>query len=173
MNFDLYERRLKCLRYDLQGIPQRTWVADIAGEYGISERALWVDWNKRHEWMPIIYSISDSAEDLSRAVGEMVADTREARKELYRLYRSLNTDTAKVNALREIASNIKLELEMRQDMGLMPIAVKERDDKVGADETILRELLREHRESIQVEASALEHLHEDDLQKSLDTKNKQ
>jgi hypothetical protein len=114
--WNLWQRRLDCLKADQAGVSTTVWVAQLALKYGVSEVAIWKDWGKRKKWMPEYVTYLDEAEELYRwfqnELGLLL-------RELKELMTTAGQDTARVSAANSIKDIIFKRLELAQSMGML------------------------------------------------------
>jgi hypothetical protein len=115
----LIERRRKMLRCSLGG-DITTCVKRLAREYGVTESALWRDWQRRSEWLGSIGSLDDPI----AAAKKLLAEKELVREEAWRIFQkaeenrrwSDNTN-GMVGALNLVNRTIDQEIELLQSLG--------------------------------------------------------
>ena len=57
MNLRILKRRTEMLDAVSTGLHPSAVVAQLAEKYGVSERALWSDWQRRDRWVPVLLGL--------------------------------------------------------------------------------------------------------------------
>ncbi len=104
------------LRLFLQGIRPSIMVEEIAREFEVSERAIWKDWSKRVNWLPVMLVLDPG--NSGEKAAELIAMLDEVRKQLWRVYRNADNSNAEVGALKQITESIEKEFKIRHGLGL-------------------------------------------------------
>ena len=60
MNLKLFKRRAEMLDAVSTGLHPSAVVGQLAEKYGVSERTLWSDWERREEWVPFLLKLEKS-----------------------------------------------------------------------------------------------------------------
>ena len=60
LNLKLLKRRAEMLDAVSTGLHPSV-VSQLAGKYGVSERCLWSDWERREKWVPLLLSLEKFA----------------------------------------------------------------------------------------------------------------
>ena len=61
MELKLLERRAEMLDAVSNGLHPAAVVGQLAEKYGVSERALWSDWERRAKWVPVLLGLEKYA----------------------------------------------------------------------------------------------------------------
>ena len=93
------------------GLHPSAVVGQLAGKYGVSERCLWSDWQRRAKWVPVLLGLEKFA-----GFGEMVVERLNAvQKAAWSIYLKASNDNARVGALRTVldASSLVMQAFVR------------------------------------------------------------
>jgi hypothetical protein len=127
MDLDLFYRRKRLLILHYSGavnsVTLRALAKQLTENYGsqgihkkVAEFASRRDYDRRAKWEPFIWanwSASDDGKDVLKFL-EL------ARENAIRLMQGADNDSAKVGAARTLAAVVKIEVELRQSLGLLP-----------------------------------------------------
>ena len=79
-------------------------VVQVAGKYGVSERCLWNDWQRRSKWVPLLLNLEKYA-----GFCEMVEQKLNAvQKAAWSIYLKASNDNARVGALRTVLEALEI-----------------------------------------------------------------
>ena len=132
MDKALLERRTDMLHKHLMGAPLKAIVESLSEKYGVKEKQLYTDWERRRKWLPQIVQLDNPAllhEHLQGVLDEiprlwLIAEgkTEDEKKYLYR-------PRDRLEAFREIKDIRFRVLEILQSVGVVekkPIQVDQR-----------------------------------------------
>ena len=86
------------------GLHPSAVVGQLAGKYGVSERCLWSDWQRRGKWVPVVFGLEKFA-----GFGEMVEQKLNAvQKAAWSIYLKASNDNARVGALRTVLEALEV-----------------------------------------------------------------
>lgn len=86
------------------GLHPSAVVGQLAGKYGVSERCLWSDWQRRGKWVPLLLGLEKFA-----GFGEMVEQKLNAvQKAAWSIYLKASNDNARVGALRTVLEALEV-----------------------------------------------------------------
>ena len=110
------------------GLHPSAVVGQLAGKYGVSERCLWSDWQRRAKWVPVLLGLEKFA-----GFGEMVVERLNAvQKAAWSIYLKASNDNARVGALRTVLEALEVHGNIVQTK-----EVAEKQQKRGWDGRIL------------------------------------
>ena len=79
-------------------------VGQLAGKYGVSERCLWSDWQRRAKWVPLLLNLEKYG-----GFAEMVEQKLNAvQKAAWSVYLKASNDNARVGALRTVLDALEI-----------------------------------------------------------------
>jgi hypothetical protein len=115
MEPEIIERRKAMLKLAFRGVGTSEWVRKIAAKYGVAEKTIWNEWNRRREWMGKVFDLDDP----TAAAAELLVEKRLLKEEAWQLYldareRDINGMVGALNLANRIA---KEEFEIRQSLG--------------------------------------------------------
>lgn len=114
---NLLLRRARLLHLTIIGVDVSKAIDKVAEEFKCGKRTLYRDWKTRGEWIPLF--VKTSPEEMKYVVWDALASLAEAKQEAYRAILS-SEGMARVAAVRVYLDCVKTEIEMRQDLGLLP-----------------------------------------------------
>jgi hypothetical protein len=86
------------------GLHPSAVVGQLAGKYGVSERCLWSDWERREKWVPLLLSLEKFA-----GFCEMIEQKLNAvQKAAWSIYLKASSDNARVGALRTVLDALEI-----------------------------------------------------------------
>lgn len=86
------------------GLHPSAVVSQLAGKYGVSERCLWSDWQRRSKWVPLLLSLEKFA-----GFCEMIEQKLNAvQKAAWSIYLKASSDNARVGALRTVLDALEI-----------------------------------------------------------------
>ena len=92
------------------GLHPSAVIGQLAGKYGVSERALWSDWERREKWVPVLLGLEryggfvDMVEERLNAV----------QKAAWSIYLKASNDNARVGALRTVLEALEIHRDIVQ-----------------------------------------------------------
>jgi hypothetical protein len=120
----------------------------MAEDEDITENAIYQDWGRHAFWEPLIWAMTDCKND-----PETILRGFELAKEAsLKLMGSASQDSVKVAAVGRYVETLRLEIELRQSLGLLTKIPDKLDVKVNG----VSDLLKQY-ESLFEEATLLEH----------------
>ncbi len=113
------------------GLHPSAVITQLAEKYGVSERALWSDWQRRGKWVPILLNLEKFAE-----FTEMIRQKlKGVQKAAWSIYLKASNDSARVGALRTILEALEIHRDIVQTRDIL-----ERLDKL--DEIVRKQKTR-------------------------------
>lgn len=110
MNLKILKRRAEMLDAVSTGLHPSAVVTQLAEKYGVTERALWSDWQRRERWVPVLLSLEKYAE-----FGEIVEQKLNAvQKAAWSIYLKASNDSARVGALRTVLESLEIHRDIVQ-----------------------------------------------------------
>ncbi len=92
------------------GLHPSAVVGQLAGKYGVSERCLWSDWERREKWVPLLLSLEKYA-----GFAEMIERKLNAvQKAAWSIYLQASNDNARVGALRTVLESLEIHSDIVQ-----------------------------------------------------------
>lgn len=110
------------------GLHPSVVVGQLAGKYGVGERCLWSDWERRSSWVSLVLDLEKFA-GFSDEVKEKLAAVQKA---AWNTYLKTSNDSARIGALRVVIESLGLHSEIVQSAELI-----DRLDKL--EETVEKE----------------------------------
>ncbi|MDH5266608.1 MAG: hypothetical protein OEW62_02890 [Candidatus Bathyarchaeota archaeon] len=127
MNLKILKRRAEMLDAVSTGLHPSAVVAQLAEKYGVTERALWSDWQRREKWVPVLLSLEKYAE-----FGEMIEQKLGAvQKAAWSIYLKASNDSARVGALRTVLDALEIHRDIVQTRDVI--------DRLGRLEEVAQE----------------------------------
>lgn len=114
---NLVNRRQRLLHLTTAGMPVTEAINLLSEELAVGKRTLWDDWKTKAEWLPLLLQVKP--EDKDNVILSALAKITEATQEAYKTYVS-EEGMARVSALRLYLEAVKLEIDIRQTLGLLP-----------------------------------------------------
>ncbi len=92
------------------GLHPSVVVAQLAGKYGVSERVLWSDWQRREKWVPTLLSLEKYA-----GFAKMIEQKLNAvQKAAWSIYLKAGNASARVGALRTVLEALGIHRDIVQ-----------------------------------------------------------
>lgn len=92
------------------GLHPSAVITQLAEKYGVTERALWSDWQRREKWVPTLLNLEKYAE-----FTEMIAQKLSAvQKAAWSIYLKASNDSARVGALRTVLVALEIHRDIVQ-----------------------------------------------------------
>jgi len=83
-------------------------VTQLAEKYGVTERALWSDWQRRKRWVPLLLDLEKYAE-----FTEMIRRKLDGvQKAAWSIYLKASNDSTRVGALRTILDALEIDRDI-------------------------------------------------------------
>jgi hypothetical protein len=95
LNLKILKRRAEMLDAVSTGLHPSAVVSQLAKKYGVTERALWSDWQRREKWVPVLLSLEKYAEFTDVIEQKLNA----VQKAAWSIYLKASNDNARVGAL--------------------------------------------------------------------------
>lgn len=97
------------------GLHPSAVVGQLAGKYGVSERCLWSDWERRSKWVPLLLNLEKFA-----GFSEMVEQRlNSVQKAAWSIYLKASNDNARVGALRVVLEALEIHSDIVQVQGVI------------------------------------------------------
>lgn len=103
------------------GLHPSAVITQLAEKYGVTERALWSDWQRREKWVPLLLDLEKYAE-FSEMIGQKLKGVEKA---AWSIYLKASNDSARVGALRTILEALEIHRDIVQTRDIV-----ERLDKI-------------------------------------------
>ena len=110
MDLKILKRRAEMLDAVSTGLHPSAVVAQLAEKYGVSERALWSDWQRREKWVPLLLSLEKYAE-FTDVIEQKLGVVQKA---AWSIYLKASNDSARVGALRTILEALEIHRDIIQ-----------------------------------------------------------
>jgi hypothetical protein len=92
------------------GLHPSAVIAQLAEKYGVGERCLWSDWQRRAKWVPLVLGLEKYAE-FADVVGQRLNAVQKA---AWTIYLNASNDNARVGALRTVLEALEIHSEIVQ-----------------------------------------------------------
>jgi hypothetical protein len=110
LNLRILKRRAEMLDAVSTGLHPSAVVTQLAEKYGVSERALWSDWQRRERWVPVLLNLEKYA-----GFAEVVEQKLNAvQKAAWSIYLKASNDSARVGALRTVLEALEIHRDIVQ-----------------------------------------------------------
>jgi len=97
------------------GLHPAAVITQLAGKYGVSERCLWSDWQRRDKWVLVILGLEKYAD-----FGDMVGQRLNAvQKAAWSIYLKASNDNARVGALRTVLAALEIHSDIVQTQDIL------------------------------------------------------
>jgi len=93
-----------------RGLHPSAVVAQLAEKYGVTERALWSDWQRREKWVPVLLNLEKYAEFTDVIEQKLGA----VQKAAWSIYLKASNDSARVGALRTVLEALEIHRDIVQ-----------------------------------------------------------
>ena len=110
MNLRILKRRVEMLDAVSTGLHPSAVIGQLAEKYGVSERALWSDWQRRARWVPVLLDLERYAE-FTEVVGQKLNAVQKA---AWSIYLQASNDSARVGALRTVLEALEIHRDIVQ-----------------------------------------------------------
>jgi hypothetical protein len=110
LNLKILKRRAEMLDAVSTGLHPSAVVAQLAEKYGVTERALWSDWQRREKWVPVLLNLEKYAEFTDVIEQKLGA----VQKAAWSIYLKASNDSARVGALRTILEALEIHRDIVQ-----------------------------------------------------------
>jgi len=110
LDLKILKRRVEMLDAVSTGLHPSAVIAQLAGKYGLSEKALWSDWERRGKWVPLLLSLEKYAE----FADELEHKLNAVQKAAWSVYLKASNDNARVGALRTILESLEVHRDLVQ-----------------------------------------------------------
>jgi hypothetical protein len=108
LNLKLLKRRVEMLDSVNRGFHPSAVVGQLVEKYGVSERCLWSDWERREKWVPVLLGLekfagfAESFEEKLNAV----------QKAAWSIYVHADNDNARVGALKVVLDSLEVHSDI-------------------------------------------------------------
>ncbi len=110
MNLEILKRRAEMLDAVSTGLHPSAVVTQLAEKYGVTERCLWSDWQRRERWVPVLLNLEKFA-----GFAEIVEQKLNAvQKAAWSIYLKASNDSARVGALRTVLEALEIHRDIVQ-----------------------------------------------------------
>ncbi len=92
------------------GLHPSAVVSQLAEKYGVTERALWSDWQRREKWVPVLLNLERYAEFTDVIEQKLNA----VQKAAWSIYLKASNDNARVGALRTVLEALEIHRDIVQ-----------------------------------------------------------
>jgi len=110
LDLKILKRRAEMLDAVSTGLHPSAVVSQLAEKYGVSERALWSDWQRREKWVPLLLSLEKYAE-FTDVIEQKLGVVQKA---AWSIYLKASNDSARVGALRTILEALEIHRDIIQ-----------------------------------------------------------
>jgi len=110
LDLKILKRRAEMLDAVSTGLHPSAVVAQLAEKYGVTERALWSDWQRREKWVPVLLNLEKYAEFTDVIEQKLGA----VQKAAWSIYLKASNDNARVGALRTILEALGIHRDIVQ-----------------------------------------------------------
>ena len=115
MNLKILKRRVEMLDAVSTGLHPSAVIIQSAEKYGVTERALWNDWERREKWVPILLNLEKYA-----GFTEIVEQKLNAvQKAAWSIYLHASNDSARVCALKAVLESLEIHRDLVQTQDLI------------------------------------------------------
>jgi hypothetical protein len=124
MNKKLLERRTEMLRQSLTGAPLRLIIEGLKDKYGVNEKLLYADWERRGKWVSQIVQLKDPT-----LLHQFLEGARQVLPRAWQIALNADDDFAKLRALTLIKDTNLSLLKILQSIGIIeqtPVRVDQR-----------------------------------------------
>lgn len=104
VDLKLLKRRVEMLDAVSTGLHPSAVVGQLAGKYGVSERTLWSDWERREKWVLTLLGLEKYAGFADVIEGKLNA----VQKAAWSIYLHADNDNARVGALRVVLDSLEV-----------------------------------------------------------------
>jgi len=92
------------------GLHPSAVITQLAEKYGVTERALWSDWQRREKWVPLLLDLEKYA-GFTEMIGQKLKGVQKA---AWSIYLKASNDSARVGALRTILEALEIHRDIVQ-----------------------------------------------------------
>jgi hypothetical protein len=104
LKLGLLKRRAEMLDAVSTGLHPSVVVGQLAAKYGVSERCLWSDWERRDKWVPVLLGLEKYASFCAMVEQKLSA----VQKAAWSVYLKASNDNARVGALRVVLESLEV-----------------------------------------------------------------
>lgn len=97
------------------GLHPSSVIPQLASKYGVTEKALWSDWQRREKWVPMLLNLEKYAEFTDTIVQKLNA----VQKAAWSIYLQASNDSARVGALRTILESLEIHSDIVQTRDIL------------------------------------------------------
>jgi hypothetical protein len=110
LNLKILKRRAEMLDAVSTGLHPSAVVTQLAEKYGVTERCLCSDWQRREKWVPVLLNLERYA-----GFAEIVEQKLNAvQKAAWSIYLKASNDNARVGALRTVLEALEIHRDIIQ-----------------------------------------------------------
>ena len=102
------------------GLHPSVVIAQLAEKHGLSEKALWSDWERRGKWVPLLLGLEKYAEFADELGHKLSA----VQKTAWSVYLKASNDNARVGALRTILESLEIHRDLVQTKDFVDRLIK-------------------------------------------------
>jgi hypothetical protein len=104
MNLKLLNRRADMLDMVCKGFHPSAVISQLTEKYHVSENCLWVDWERREKWVPILLAL----EKYSGFAQSVEIKLNAVQKAAWSIYLRADNDNARVGALKVVLESLEV-----------------------------------------------------------------
>jgi len=104
LNLKLLKRRAEMLDAFNKGFHPSVVVGQLVEKYGVSERCLWSDWERREKWVPALLGL----EKFAGFADSIEAKLNAVQKAAWGIYVHADNDNARVGALKVVLDSLEV-----------------------------------------------------------------
>ena len=108
MNLKLLKRRAEMLDTVNKGFHPSAVVGQLVEKYGVSERCLWSDWERREKWVPALLGF----EKFASFAESFEAKLNAVQKAAWSIYVHADNDNARVGALKVVLDSLEVHSDI-------------------------------------------------------------
>jgi hypothetical protein len=114
VDLKLLKRRVEMLNAVSTGLHPAAVVGQLAEKYGVSERCLWSDWERRAKWVPVLLELEKYADFVEVVERKLSA----VQKAAWSICLKASNDNARVGALRTVLDSLEVhgDLVLKRDI---------------------------------------------------------
>lgn len=108
MNLKLLKRRVEMLDTVNRGFHPSVVVGQLVEKYGVSERCLWSDWERRETWVPALLGL----EKFAGFAESFETKLNAVQKAAWSIYVHADNDNARVGALKVVLDSLEVHSDI-------------------------------------------------------------
>lgn len=153
----LLERRKEMIKLRSQGVPLKEIVPDFTRKYQVSSEAIYIDWQKREQWIQQVVRLQDPS-----LIDEMLEGLKQVIPRAWFLYTTTQNDSIKIAALKLARDTYTEIIGLLQSLGI----VVKMPDKLEVKEDVSF-LLKTYEDAI--ERASNRNIHKDGIKQQVDS----